>query len=679
MHVMHVALGGCLTAPPVRYGLTEDTGGHIAYVLGAAMAQAARPDIDRVSIVTRGFDDPQLGAGFAAAEEQVCDKCHILRLRSDSAAYLEKDALFAELPALGRALIALVDGMGRERPDVIHAHFADAASLAFDVRARFGIPVIYTAHSLAAEKLQPGETATGALAARIARERRAIQQADAIIASSRDEVERQLPNLDPAAEGKTHRIAPGVMLEASGDADRATEFLAPFLRDPQKPVILAIARPIAKKNLAGLLRAYASDPVLQERCNLVIVAGLRQGITAGAAQDAIITELFDLVDRNDLWGKVALPREHSSRDVADLYALAARGGVFCNPALHEPFGLTLIEAAKSGVPIVATHSGGPSDILPELGFGELVDPRDDRSIAQGLRRSLESPARDTRAQTARLVAERVYDWDTWAAQSLPMMRRLRAAQRSTVAGHADFLLACDIDNTLTGCGPSASRFARWLAQEDRQSGFVVATGRSVAEARRILSEWHLPEPDTIISSTGTEIWRRHGHQYQLCGDYAAHVSAGWSAQEVRRALQDSGAQFQPVYDQRRWKISLFGTQTDAQRIETRLAQAGLAVRVVASHGRFIDLLPPFAGKAAAIGFEAARRGLPDSAVTVAGDSGNDRDMLETFGQAILPSNALAELDTLAQGYRSRSAHAAGVLDGLNHFRVGQTPLLLAGE
>ena len=61
MRIMHISLGGCLSAPPVKYGMTEDTGGHIAYVLGAAMAQAKLPEVEEVTIVTRLFDAPELG------------------------------------------------------------------------------------------------------------------------------------------------------------------------------------------------------------------------------------------------------------------------------------------------------------------------------------------------------------------------------------------------------------------------------------------------------------------------------------------------------------------------------------------------------------------------------------------------------------------------------------------
>ena len=85
MRIMHISLGGCLSAPPVKYGMTEDTGGHIAYVLGAAMAQAKLSEFEEVTIVTRLFDAPELGAVFAQVEEEIAPKCRVLRLASDRA------------------------------------------------------------------------------------------------------------------------------------------------------------------------------------------------------------------------------------------------------------------------------------------------------------------------------------------------------------------------------------------------------------------------------------------------------------------------------------------------------------------------------------------------------------------------------------------------------------------
>ncbi len=91
----------------------------------------------------------------------------------------------------------------------------------------------------------------------------------------------------------------------------------------------------------------------------------------------------------------------------------------------------------------------------------------------------------------------------------------------------------------------------------------------------------------------------------------------------------------------------------------------MSARVVASHGRFIDLLPPRGGKAAALRYLAERAGLAMSATIAAGDSGNDLDMLRAAGRALVPSNALPELRLEgAHVLRSPYDHAWGILDGL---------------
>ncbi|KAA8612142.1 glycosyl transferase family 1 [Salipiger aestuarii] len=682
MRIMHIALGGCLAAPPVSYGLTEDTGGHIAYILGAACAQAKRGDVTEVTIVTRAFQDDALGPRFWQREEQVGPALRILRLRTDNRDYLSKDALADELPRLGDAFLALLDDMRDARPDILHAHFADAAELAMAAERAFGLPWLYTAHSLAAEKLAPGETPGPTVSRRIAREAKAVRRAHGIIASSRDEAERQIPRIDPTAEGRCFRIGPGVSLRHDGSALRARDFMTPFLRAPEKPVILAIARPIEKKNLVALVEAYGQAPDLRERVNLVILAGLRGGMHGGPPeQDKVIGALFDAVDRHDLWGRVALPRHHDARDVADLYELAARGGVFCNPAHHEPFGLTLIEAAHYGVPIVATANGGPVDIVETLDAGELIDPASTASIADGLRRSLDDPHRVEKACKAAQYAKTHYNWIGWAARAGRISAQLLSPAASLQRQNQpdDFLLASDIDGTLTGCADGAAAFRAWVSQGDHLPCFAVATGRSVIEARRVLADWDLPEPDTIIASTGSEIWRRSGRDYHLCDRFAARIGADWRPLALREILGRLGATYQPRHDQRRWKISLLGAADDAARISAAFTRAGLRARVVASHARFVDILPVAAGKAEAIRFEAARRGLSPRDVVVAGDSGNDACMLGAFEHAILPANALPELDALKRGYRSPRSHAAGVLDGIAHFGLSAAPMMMAGE
>ena len=155
-----------------------------------------------------------------------------------------------------------------------------------------------------------------------------------------------------------------------------------FLADPAKPLILALSRPDERKNILTLIEAYGESSALQQTANLLIVAGSRDDIRdMDSGAEAVLTSILILIDSYDLYGRVAIPKHHRADEVPEIYRLAAaRGGVFINPALTEPFGLTLLEAAASSLPVVATENGGPVDIIANCKNGELVDPLDKEAI-----------------------------------------------------------------------------------------------------------------------------------------------------------------------------------------------------------------------------------------------------------------------------------------------------------
>jgi sucrose-phosphate synthase len=663
MFICHIALGGCLTAPSVNYGVTEDTGGHIAYILGAARAQAARGDVDLVQIVTRAFDEPTLGPVHAQTEQQVSRSLSIRRLWTAQRGYLSKENLTAEIPALVDAFLEDL-AQAKRLPDVIHAHFADAAQLALAARARFGIPVIYTPHSLALSKLGPAVDTD-----RIAAERRALLEADAVVLSSRDEAEVQVAAYGADAQARVHRVSPGVSLRRPAEAGAGRALLADRLSDPDRPTLLAVARPVARKNLATL----ADSPALQARANLVILAGQHgDALQANAEARAELTYLRETLEAPELQGKVALPPSHTQGDVAALYDRAAQtGGVFVNLALHEPFGLTMLEAASHGLPVVATQEGGPADIVADLGHGICVPPRDVEAIEAALLKLLDEPAFWAEAAQAGRAHVGRYDWSKWAEEVQHICEDI--CNPAPVTAQASVMLASDIDNTLTGCAPSAALFNAWIARD--RPMFAVATGRSLPEARRILRDWNLPSPRVFITSVGTEVYLPDA-EGRLCLDerFAQKLDAGWQRDRVERALKEFGFNWQARVEQRRWKLSGFGDMRTARRLERHLARRGVAAQIVASHGRLIDVLPLAAGKGPAVCAAARRLGMPMDRVVVAGDSGNDFDMLQAVedgpGRGILVGNAMDGLRERLSGrrlYHARAAHAAGVLEGLETF------------
>ena len=83
-------------------------------------------------------------------------------------------------------------------------------------------------------------------------------------------------------------------------------------------------------------------------------------------------------------------------------------------------------------------------------------------------------------------------------------------------------------------------------------------------------------------------------------------------------------------------------------------QAGLAASVIFSHHEFLDVLPDGASKGNAMHYLARRWGLAMDRILVAGDSGNDADMLRGGAQAVVVANHSSELRQL-KGRRSVTA------------------------
>jgi sucrose-phosphate synthase len=256
-----------------------------------------------------------------------------------------------------------------------------------------------------------------------------------------------------------------------------TDRLADAFARPSLPIVLAVARPVRKKNLSAPLHAFSGDVQLRAMANLVIVAGQHDHATGEERE--VLDDLHRLAAQPALRGNVALPPSHTGSDIAALYDWAARGGVFVNPALHEPFGLTLVEAAAMGVPVVATRNGGPVEILANLGHGVLVDPSDPADIAKACRGLLSDRETHRRHASAGRQGVASYCWDAYAEASTRIYRGCSAPG----------LLACDIDNTLTGCRAGALAFHEWARA--RELPFIIATGRPFDDARRILAEWNL--------------------------------------------------------------------------------------------------------------------------------------------------------------------------------------------
>lgn len=88
------------------------------------------------------------------------------------------------------------------------------------------------------------------------------------------------------------------------------------------------------------------------------------------------------------------------RNIAELYPLL---DLFVLPSRREPFGLVILEAMASQVPVVATAAGGPLDLIRSGVNGLLVPSSDARLLAAGIDFLLSNP------EKAKAMAQQGYE------------------------------------------------------------------------------------------------------------------------------------------------------------------------------------------------------------------------------------------------------------------------------
>jgi sucrose synthase len=202
------------------------------------------------------------------------------------------------------------------------------------------------------------------------------------------------------------------------------------LDDPSKRPIFSMARLDRIKNLTGLVECFGKSEALQERCNLIIVAGkLRVEDSTDNEEKDEIVKLYRLLEQYDLNGKFRwLGVRLAKGDSGEIYrVIADHQGVFVQPALFEAFGLTILEAMISGVPTFGTQFGGPLEIIQDKKNGFLINPTQQEEMAQKILDFVSKCDQNPSywEEIAHQGIERVYSTYTWKIHTTRLLSLAR--------------------------------------------------------------------------------------------------------------------------------------------------------------------------------------------------------------------------------------------------------------
>lgn len=698
LYIVLISVHGLTRSHNLELGRDADTGGQTKYVVELARALGERADVEKVVLLTRRVIDDQVSPDYAEAFEPLSEKSSIVRIECGEQKYLRKELLWDCLDNFSDNTLSWLKNQKR-LPDIIHSHYADAGYVGSRLSHQLGIPLVHTGHSLGRNKrkqllatvVKSSEIeATYNISRRIEAEETTLGVAECVITSTKQEIEQQYGLYDFYQPARMRVVPPGTDLQKffppqgnEKNSDMAKE-LHRFLNEPNKPIILALSRPDPRKNIVGLIEAYGESPELQELANLVLVTGNRQDIKdMENTSRGVLNEVLLAIDKYDLYGKVAIPKHHKPKEVSVLYRLAAlTRGVFVNPALTEPFGLTLIEAAACGLPIVATEDGGPTDIVGNCHNGYLVNPLDKAAMANALLKVLTD-----RAQWRELAkngikgVSRHYSWSAHVEKYLRVIRPLvdkseplpmiNLTRRKGVFRNRAVFTSLDLN--LLGDKDALTAFLQTMHAHRKTTIFGIATGRRLDDTLAKLKQYDIPRPDVLITEQGTEI--HYAPNLTWSAIWERHIDHIWNPQDIREILAEvPGLALQPRSHQSRFKISYYidHAVANVQEIRQILLRNEQAVNAIFSFGQFLDIVPVRASKGLALRWCAEQLGFSLENTLVSGVTGADADMLRgnTLG-TVVDNRHLGELSGLVnieKIYFSNKPHAAGIMEAIEHYR-----------
>lgn len=461
LRVAQVHLGSRLD-PQLSHAGEGQTGGIATLLVQLGDALAHDPRVGAVTTIGRGPATEALASVGAADDVHAVMPVPLQRHEGSSFSDPWPARVAAE-----RGLRRIL----RLRPaDLVHLRMADVGSLAaFRIARRRHLPTVFTLapdpHAVIAEMERLGDLDRRSFGAADARDglwfrawlvRRLADASRQVVLFPRPRLRerlRALLGVDVAAEpGRFHVIPEGIdpapvraarAAVARADGDRPTGILADLRAaieglGPGRrglPLVVSVGRLVEVKGMARIAEAFAGDPELRRRANLVVIGGdLTDPSPEERAEidriEAVVADHPELAEALVLLGH--RPHDDALRVLAaarsGLLPWIAPGGAYVSGSRKEEFGLAIVEALASGLPVVAPETGGPASYIEDGRTGRLVDTLDRHALGRAIVDVLDLvdlPGRADRAE--RLVDER-YTVEAMAGALVPVYESARQAR-----------------------------------------------------------------------------------------------------------------------------------------------------------------------------------------------------------------------------------------------------------
>lgn len=370
------------TSPLAQPG-TGDAGGMNVYVLQTAIELARRgTQVEIFTRATSSNDEPLVEAAPGVLVRNVV---------AGPFEGLDKHDLPTQLCPFAAEVLRQEARHLPGHYDLIHSHYWLSGQVGWLARDRWRVPMVHTAHTLAAVKnayLAEGDVPEPA--ARVIGEKQIVAEADRLIANTGEEA-RQLVELYGANPDHIDVVLPGADLNRYQPGSRAGARAELGLPDDERIVaFIGRIQPLKAPDVlvraaAQVLAEEAALPQRPERPLRVLIVGGPSG--SGLERPDALIELASALGISD---RVTFLPPQPPHRLVQVYRAADLVAV---PSYNESFGLVAIEAQASGTPVLAADVGGLGTAVRDGVTGLLVPGHRTPDWAAALRSLLDNPGR----------------------------------------------------------------------------------------------------------------------------------------------------------------------------------------------------------------------------------------------------------------------------------------------
>ena len=211
--------------------------------------------------------------------------------------------------------------------------------------------------------------------------------------SARDVIQTYTVNKE-----QVHVIHPAVGTSIVAHRESSSERMQ-NIYDLPKLYMLYLGTLEPRKNIEGILEAYAKSAFLKKKCPIVFAGAL-------GYKGKKYKQMIEQTEGALYMGYV---------DEGDKYALYSSARVLVYPSLYEGFGLPVLEALTCGTPVIASHRASLPEVVGEAGI--LVNPYNTDELRKAMERVVHKDTLYNKLQSQTQQQVNTFSWDA-AIQTL---------------------------------------------------------------------------------------------------------------------------------------------------------------------------------------------------------------------------------------------------------------------